>query len=177
MVDNEPSNNNLYISKCRLEIFEHRIVQEIFEAAGLRTKLQELRRETDGQTLRLDLFAKRFPAFPIQLAVPAKDPEMNIRVGLMWSSKAKNPIYAAYAAAFGEAPFLGQGYFGLVVSGGPIGLLVMHNDLPRDRTGEDETRFERVYGRRGTRLVFEPLTPVLRGVPANWFGGAHVSTT
>lgn len=167
--DSSVTDNLEHLVKRRQEILEDRVVREIFEAAGLRNELQDFRNESAGKAISLGMFGKRFPRFPIRLSSTEAS-----YLGWcdFWSSFKKNPLYSEYLTQFARAPFLGQGYYGLVLPAGPIGLMIMHNDIPRDREGEEETRIERVYGRRKTRIVVEPLSLVLQGIPADWYGGA-----
>jgi hypothetical protein len=158
----------------RLQLFEDLVVATIFIESGLRSQLDLLRNrsllDVGDRHLRLKLLHRWFPRFPIMLATPRADPVIDFRLPALWSTFPRNPLYSEYRSQpFADAAFLGQSYFGLVFHAGPIGLMVMHNDLPRDRSTEMETVIEKVYGRRRIRFVIEPFAPLVRGIAPTWY--------
>ena len=162
----------------RIKLFEDRVVSMFLHKGGLSDHLGRLRdrafEEFGERGLRLKYFNGWFPQFPIMLATPNDTLDFDMGIWDLWSNFNRNPLYRAYRShPFSDAAFRGRGYFGLVFSGGVVGPMIMHNDFPRDRSTEVETRIETTYGRRRTKFVIEPLPLVINGISSDWHEGLH----
>jgi hypothetical protein len=175
VVNERPNIEEMYMHRTR--IFEDRIVSMVCNAIGLTSYLSSLRKRTEiefgTRLLSLKHFHSWHPDFPVLLAVPKNTLTFDFGCNLCWSNFRKNPLYAAYLNHFDTTTvFRTRKYFGLVFLAGFHSSFIMHNDFPRDRTGEMETRIEKIYGRRRTKFVIEPFNLFVKSIPPTWHQGA-----